>query len=170
MTRHPQGRTAVACGIRQSQARVIFVRGARARTPLRPSTFCDETASARLVEEPCRPGSSSFRAAGGSRGERGRGRRRVLRRMFEAPLGVSSRGGRVGRKKPPAHGGGPGRRAVVDGAGGHRVDHQIARAVLQAGLCVAAVSDLARGRLFSKAMRKRHRGQIACWRNLAVRR
>ena len=67
----------------------------------------------------------------------------VLRALFEAPAGrLVNRGGRVGRKSLPPAGAAQVRRRSFDGGGGHRVDHQIVRAVWQAGSCVAAVSGL----------------------------
>ena len=51
-----------------------------------------------------------------------------------------------GPEEPPGRGGGADPRAVVDGSGGHRVDHQLARAVVRVGSRVAAVSGLPRRR------------------------
>ena len=62
--------------------------------------------------------------------KKGRGRRCVLRPLFEAlPGRVVNRGGRVGRKSLPAAGAVQVRGRPFDGAGGHRVDHRIVLAV-----------------------------------------
>ena len=63
-----------------------------------------------------------------------------------SPGRVVNRGGWVGRKSLPPAGAAQVRGRSSDGAGDHRVDHQIARAVLQVGSRVAAVSGLLRGR------------------------
>ena len=67
-----------------------------------------------------------------------------------SPWACRRQGWAGGPKEPPARGGGADPREVVDGAGGHRVDHQIARVVLRVDSRVAAVSGLSRGRRFSR--------------------
>ena len=69
--------------------------------------------------------------------EGGRGRRCVLSPSFETLTGrVVSRGGRVGQKSLPPAGAGAARvrGRTLDGAGGHRVDHQLVRAILASRL------------------------------------
>ena len=71
-----------------------------------------------------------FRGSAVSGGRRVAGAR-VLRPLLEAPpICVVNRGGRVGRKSFPPAGAAPVRGRSLDGGGGHRVDHQIGRAVL----------------------------------------
>ena len=107
---------------------------------------------------------------GGFRWETGFGRACVLRLLFEAPpRRVGNRGGRVGRKSFPPAGAAQVRGPSFVGAGGHRVDHQIVRAVLANGLARGRAQRSFPSVLILQAMRERHCGQIERWRTFAVR-
>ena len=67
--------------------------------------------------------------------------RRASARVRGSPWACRQQGWAGGPKEPSASGGGADPQAVVDGAGGHRVDHQIARAVLQVDSCVGVLSQ-----------------------------
>ena len=114
---------------------------------------------------------AGFLVGGSVMGEEGRGRRGVLRPSFEAPPGrVVNRGGRVGRKSLPPAGAAQVRGRSFDGAGGHRVDHQIVRAVLASRLARCRGQRPPPRALIVLAIRERHRGQIERWRTFTVRR
>lgn len=99
---------------------------------------------------PLGAGARSLRCRGGSLPRGSAVRRRVAGAdvflgLLEAPRGrVVNRGGRMGRESLPACGAEQVRGGSFDGAGGHRVDHQIVRPVLAGRL--AGVSGLPRGR------------------------
>ena len=111
--------------------------------------------------------SSSLKASGGRRVAGPC----VLRPLFGAPPGrVVNRGGRVGRKSLPPAGAAEVRGRSFHGAGGHRVDHQIVRAVLASRFVRCRGQGPSPWALILHAMRERHRGQIERWRTVAVRR
>ena len=92
-------------------------------------------------------------------------------RRSRLPLGVSSTGvgGWVRKSLPPA-GAAQVRGRSFDGGGGHRVDHQIIRAVLASRFMRCRGQRPSPWALIFQAMRERHRGQIERWRTVAVRR
>ena len=112
-----------------------------------------------------------LQAIGGFSGEEGGGCPCAVHPSFEAPAGRAvKRGGWVGRKSLPPAGAAQVRGPSFDGATGHRVDHQIAGAILASRLARCRGQRPSPWALILQATGELRRGQIERWRTLAVRR